>query len=265
MQENQLPKNEPLYNEIGFGYAQTRREDPTLYNQILAALGDSQTVVNIGAGAGSYEPRDRKVLAIEPSGVMAGQRKLGSAPVIKATADSLPFHDKSFDAAMTVISLHHWYPHQLSGIREMCRVSRMRAVVVTIDPRVCGQMWLLSDYLRETAELDHRIFPLPETICDWLNCETKVEVIPVPRDTPDWTLMSFWAHPERVLDPTARASTSGFARQPEAVVNRVVSDVRRDLESGLWDTRYGHLRKLKEYDAGLRIITARFAEAPTSA
>ena len=253
-------KNGSLYNVIGSGYAQTRREDPDLYNRILASLSNSQTVVNIGAGAGSYEPRDRNVIAVEPSEIMAKQRSLGAPPVVKATADSLPLHDKSFDAAMTIISIHHWHPDQRNGIKEMCRVSRKRVVVVTIDPRVCGSMWLLSDYMPEVAELDHRIFPLPETICDWLNSETQIETVPISRDTPDWTLMSFWAHPERVLDPAARASTSGFARQPEAVIKRVVSEVSRDLKNGRWDEKYGQLRSLSEFDAGLRIITASLAE-----
>ncbi len=252
----QAPENGAIYNTIGSGYARTRREDPQLFNRILVGLGKSQSVVNIGAGSGSYEPRNLNVVAVEPSEVMARQRKLDSAPVIKATADKLPFHDKSFDAAMTVISIHHWYPHQREGIKEMCRVARNRIVIVTYDPRVSNRMWLLSDYLRETAELDGQIFPLPETICEWLDCETQIETIPIPRETPDWTLMSFWGHPERVLDSAARAATSGFARQPADVVQRVVSDVERDLKSGRWDEQYWHLRKLSEFDAGLRIITA---------
>jgi len=255
-----MRENGSLYNKIGSGYAKTRREDPLLYRRILAALGDAQTIVNVGAGAGSYEPKDRTVLAVEPSDVMARQRKVGSALVIKATADALPLHDKSFDAAMTVISIHHWHPHQLQGIKELCRVSRKRVVIVTYDPRASGQMWLLSDYMPETAELDHRIFPLPETICEWLNCETQIETILTHRDTPDWTIMSFWAHPERVLDPAARAATSGFARQPEEVVQRVVSEVSRDLENGKWDKRHGRLRNLSEFDAGLRIITANLSK-----
>jgi SAM-dependent methyltransferase len=245
------------YDVIGSGYARTRREDPLIYNRIVACLGGSKTVVNVGAGAGSYEPSDRNVLAVEPSEVMARQRGENSAPVIKATANTLPLHDKSFDAAMTVISIHHWYPDQLQGVKEMCRVARNRVVVVTYDPRVSSRMWLLADYLPEVAELDNRIFPLPEAICDWMGCETQIESVPISRETPDWTLMSFWAHPERVLDPVARAATSGFSRQPKEVVERVVTAVSRDLKGGQWDEKYGHLRNLKELDAGLRIITAK--------
>ncbi|MBC7982758.1 MAG: methyltransferase domain-containing protein [Candidatus Obscuribacterales bacterium] len=225
------------YDVIGPGYARTRREDPSLYSRIVSCLGSSQTVVNVGAGTGSYEPRDRKVLAVEPSEVMIRQRGENSAPVIKATAEKLPLHDKSFDAAMAVISIHHWYPHQLQGVKEMCRVARKRLVIVTCDPRVSGRMWLLSDYLPEVAELDNRIFPLPGAICDWTNSETQIEAVPISRDTPDWTLMSFWAHPERVLDAAARAATSGFSRQPKVVVERVIAEVHRDLKSGQWDEK----------------------------
>lgn len=252
----QATENSSIYNAIGSGYAQTRREDHRLYDRILAALGDSKTVVNIGAGAGSYEPRSLQVLAVEPSEVMANQRPSAAGPVIKATADRLPLHDKSFDAAMTVLSIHHWHPHLREGIEEMCRVARKRVVIVTYDTRVSNNMWLLSDYLRETAELDASIFPLPETVCEWLNCKSQIESVPHHRDTPDWNLGSFWAHPERVLDPASRSATSGFARQPAHVVQRVVSDIERDLKSGQWDRKYGHLRNLNEFDVGLRIITA---------
>jgi SAM-dependent methyltransferase len=245
------------YDAIGVGYSQCRREDPVLYEKIITALGNAQTVVNVGAGAGSYEPRDRIVLAVEPSEVMARQRKPGKLPAIKATADRLPFYDKSIDACMTVLSLHHWHPSQMAGVREMRRIARERIVIVTIDPRISAQMWLMADYLHEVADLDNQIFPLPETICEWLGHTTEIEVVPTSRDTMDWSLISFWAHPERVSNPAARAATSAFARQSRSVVDRVVSQVERDLMNGRWEERYGYLRGLSEYDAGLRMITAR--------
>jgi len=248
----------PRYNQIGSGYALNRREDPNLYETIINSLGACDSIINIGAGTGSYEPRNRNVIAIEPSDVMIRQRPFGSAIAIKATADQLPFHDKSLDAAMTVLSIHHWHPDQKKGIEEMRRVARQKLVIVTIDPRVSGRMWLLADYLPEVAELDRQIFPLPEAIGDWIGATVKIETHLVKRDTPDWTLMSFWAHPDRVLDPRARATTSGFARQPKHVVERVVSDIERDLHNGDWDRKYGHLRRLNEFDAGLRVITASF-------
>jgi len=256
MTEDGQPIDGTRYDSIGLGYSQCRREDPVLYEKIISALGSSRTVVNVGAGAGSYEPRDRTVFAVEPSEVMASQRSAGKPPAIKATADRLPFHDKSVDACMTVLSLHHWYPHQMAGVHEMQRIARDRIVILTIDPRISAQMWLMADYLHEVADLDNQIFPLPETICEWLGHATEIEVVPTRRDTVDWSLVSFWAHPERVLNPAARAATSAFARQSRSVVDRVVSHVERDLKSGLWDEKHGYLRGLNEYDAGMRMITA---------
>ncbi|MCX6127399.1 MAG: methyltransferase domain-containing protein [Proteobacteria bacterium] len=245
------------YDSIGHGYSSRRREDPILSKKIVNALGNARTVINVGAGTGSYEPSDRVVIPVEPSEVMIRQRPASSLPAIRATAEALPFHDKVVDAAMTVLSLHHWDPYQAAGLREMKRVARDCVIVVTIDPRVSGKMWLMADYLREVAALDNRIFPLPETISEWLECETEIEIVPISRETPDGTLMSFWAHPERVLDEAARAATSGFARQTMEVVKRVVSEVGRDLQNGRWDERNGHLRRLYECDVGLRIITAK--------
>jgi SAM-dependent methyltransferase len=244
------------YDGIGRGYGRTRREDPDLRERIHRALGVARTVVNVGAGTGSYEPLDRGVIAIEPSETMVRQRPRHRAPAVRGTAGFLPLRDGSVDAAMTVLSLHHWEEAQEAGVREMRRVSRGPVVIVTYDPRVCGRMWLIADYFPEIAELDSRTMPLPERIVDWLGGRAEVSPLPVSRETPDWHLGSFWAHPERVLDEGARAATSGFARARPEVVERVVSRVRRDLADGTWDERYGHLRRLPEYDAGLRLIVA---------
>jgi SAM-dependent methyltransferase len=242
------------YDRIGEGYARTRREDPRLAERIHVALGAARTVVNVGAGAGSYEPRDRYVIAVEPSDRMAAQRARELAPAIRATADRLPLRDGSVDAAMTVLSLHHWDEGQERGVRELRRVATGPVVILTCDPEVSGAMWLMADYLPEVAALDRRIFPSMERLAGWLGGRTRVEVIPVTRDTCDWTLMSFWAHPERVLDADARNATSGFARMAPEVVERVVSEVRRHLEGGVWDARHGHLRGLDAYDAGMRLL-----------
>ncbi len=247
-----------LYNAIGVGYAQTRRTDPFILAQILAALGPAQCIANIGAGAGSYEPHDRTVIAVEPSTVMLRQRPPDSARVVQASANALPFPDQSFDAAMSVLSLHHWHPDQKHGLAEMRRIARDKIVLVTIDPRVSGRLWLIADYLPELAALDHQTLPLPETLCAWAGGAATIEVVPVRRDTPDWSFLSFWAHPERVFDPRARAGTSGFARQDPAVIDRLLVRLRHDLECGLWDARYGALRNLETYDAGLRLITVTF-------
>lgn len=224
--------------------------------QIHAALGDARTVVNVGAGAGSYEPRDRHVIAVEPSDVMAAQRARELAPAIRASAGSLPLRDGSVDAAMAVLSVHHWDAEREQGVRELRRVARGPVVILTYDAAVSGAMWLMKDYLPEVAALDLRIFPPLRQLADWLGGTVRIDEIPIPRDTPDWMLGSFWAHPERVLDADARAATSGFARMPPAVVERVVADVARDLASGLWDERHGHLRNLDALDVGLRLVVA---------
>ena len=150
--------------------------------------------------------------------------------------------------------MHHWAPHAEAGVREMRRVARRRVVILTIDAEVSGEMWLMAEYLHEVAELDRRIFPPIEAIRGWLGGHAEVAVVPIPADTCDWTLMSFWAHPERVLDADARAATSGFARMTPQVVQRVVQAVSDDLQSGAWDDRHAELRRSKELDVGLRLL-----------
>jgi SAM-dependent methyltransferase len=244
------------YEAIGRSYAGTRREDPRIARRIHEALGDARSVVNVGAGTGSYEPDDRYVIAVEPSDVMAAQRPPERVPAIRAAADALPLRDDSVDAAMAILTLHHWDSAQERGVRELRRVACERVVILTYDALVSGSMWLMADYLPEVARLDERIFPAPEALARWLGGDVEVEVLPLPRDTTDWMLGSFWAHPERVLDEQARANTSGFARMPPDVVERVVTALRRDLEDGSWDERHGELRTLEEYDVGLRLVTA---------
>lgn len=242
------------YDRIGRGYALTRRADPRLARLIHDALGDARSVVNVGAGTGSYEPRDRYVIAVEPSEVMAAQRDPQAAPAIRAGAGALPLRDQSVDAAMAVLTIHHWDAEQEQGVQELRRVARAAVVILTFDPAVSGRMWLMTDYLPEVAELDRRIFPSVELLSTWLGGSTRVVPVPLPRDTPDWMLGSFWAHPERILDTGARNATSGFARMDPKIVDRVVAAVARDLRSGAWDERHGALRRLEEYDVGLRLI-----------
>ena len=244
------------YDTIGHGYGRKRREDPRIRARIHAALGDAATVVNVGAGAGSYEPLDRHVVAIEPSDVMAGQRPRTLAPAIRAAAGQLPLRDGAVDAAMAILTVHHWDADRERGVRELRRVARGPVVVLTFDAEVSGAMWLPSDYFPEIASLDRAIFPPPSLVACWLGGTATVETVPIHRDSEDWTFGAFWAHPERVLDAEARAATSGFARMPADVVGRVVAELARDLDSGAWDTRHRALRSLEEYDAGLRLVVA---------
>jgi SAM-dependent methyltransferase len=245
------------YDIIGRGYSRTRREDPLFRALIHAALGNARTVVNVGAGSGAYEPSDLHVIAVEPSDVMAAQRSRDLAPAIRASASSIPLRDGSVDAAMAILSVHHWDEQREQGVRELRRVARGAVIILTYDASISGAMWLMADYLPEVARLDLQIFPPPQQLEGWLGGDVRIDTVPIPRDTPDWMLGSFWAHPERVLDASARAATSGFARMPSHVVDRVVSEVSRDLASGLWDHRHGHLRTLDALDVGLRLIAAR--------
>jgi hypothetical protein len=247
----------PRYDTIGTGYARTRREDPRLRARIHAALGDARTVVNVGAGAGSYEPTDRHVIAIEPSDVMAAQRPRALAPALRGTADDLPLRDGAVDAAMAILTIHHRDEHRERGVRELRRVARGPVVILTYDADVATEMWLMKDYFPELAALDRAIFPPPAQIAAWLGGDVAVQPVPLPRDCQDWMLGSFWAHPERVLDPDARNATSGFARMDPGVVDRIVAALGRDLADGSWAARHGHLRELAEHDVGLRLVTAR--------
>jgi SAM-dependent methyltransferase len=247
---------DPRYDSIGHGYSTTRREDPRLRGRIDRALGNSRTVVNVGAGTGSYEPSDRHVIAIEPSDVMADQRPADLAPALRGTAAPLPLRDLSVDAAMAVLTIHHWDEQRELGVRELRRVARGPVLIVTYDPEVCAQMWLYRDYLPEAAALDRATFPRIDELTTWLGGSVSVEPVLNSRDTPDWTLGSFWAHPERVLDGVARSATSAFARMAPAVLKRVVAAVDSDLRDGTWDRRNGELRDLAEYDVGMRLIVA---------
>jgi SAM-dependent methyltransferase len=246
----------PRYDAIGRDYARFRREDPRLRDRIRAALGSARSVVNVGAGAGSYEPSDLYVIAIEPSDVMAAQRPRELAPAIRASAGALPLRDAAVDAAMAILSVHHWDDECEGGVRELRRVARDRVVILTYDAEVSARMWLMAEYLPDVANLDRASFPPPDLIASWLGGRTVIDTIPVPRDTPDWMLGSYWAHPERMLDAAARAATSGLARLPAHVVDRAVAAVACDLSSGAWDARYGALRTQAEHDVGLRLIVA---------
>lgn len=214
-------------------------------------------MVNVGAGTGSYEPHDRYVVAVEPSAVMVAQRPPERARAVRGSAGRLPLRDRSVDAAMAVLTVHHWDEELEDGIAELRRVARRAIVIVTYDPAVSRRMWLVDDYLPEVAALDSAIFPDVGRLAALLGGDVDVETVLTPRDTPDWTLGSFWAHPERVLDEAARAATSGFARMDPAVVRRVVDDVQRDLADGTWDRRHGHLRRVAAHDAGMRLLVAR--------
>jgi SAM-dependent methyltransferase len=241
------------YDSIGHGYADYRRADPRIAAAILTALGDSRTVVNVGAGTGSYEPTDRPVVAVEPSTAMALQRDPSLSPAVLGVAESLPLADDSTDAAMAVMTMQHWSDAP-RGLAELKRVARRRVVLVTIDPTVETDMWLFADYAPEFLERDRTEMPAIDDIVAALGAAT-VTPLPIPHDCTDGMGIAFWSRPEAVLDPRARAATSGFARMDNAREAEIVARLADDLRTGAWDARHGHLRALSELDVGLRLIT----------
>lgn len=242
-----------LYDAIGVGYQERRRPDPRLAAAIGRALGDAPTVVNVGAGAGSYEPSDRSVIAVEPAMTMIRQRRVGSAPVVRAFASALPFRDDAFAASLAILTVHHW-PDQGRGLAELARVARQRVVVVTWDPQWFG-FWLIEDYFPEIVELDRRIFP---TIDDFRRAFGRIEVrsFPVPHDCIDGFMGAYWRRPHAYLDPSVRAAISGFAKAEPSWLESGLDRLQRDLADGTWERRHAKLLEDTELELGYRIIIA---------
>lgn len=240
-----------LYDEIGIGYRNYRRPDPRLATAILHALGNVQTVVNVGAGAGSYEPTDRSVVAVEPARAMIDQRHPGSAPVVQASATDLPFREAAFEAALAILTVHHW-PDPIQGLTEMARVTQKRIVIVTWDPAV-SNFWLIEDYFPAIAEIDRHICPSIEVFRETLGT-IEVHPLPVPHDCLDGFLGAYWRRPHAYLDAGVRSAISTFSKLAD--VDSGLARLRGDLESGTWERRYGHLLYQAAYDLGYRLVIA---------
>ena len=241
-----------LYDEIGIGYNHYRRPDPRLAAAIHQALGEARSVVNIGAGAGSYEPQDRAVIAVEPSLAMIRQRQPEHAPVAQASATHLPFPDAAFDASLAILTLHHW-PDQARGLAEMARVSRQRVVIVTWEPDDFNLFWLVEDYFPEIAEIDRSICPSIASLRATLG-DIEVQPLPVPHDCIDGFLGAYWRRPHVYLDAGARGAISAFTKLSD--VDAGLARLRSDLDSGAWERRYGHLMQEDVCDLGYRLVVA---------
>jgi SAM-dependent methyltransferase len=242
-----------LYDRIGVGYAQHRRPDPRVAARLHAALGDARTVLNVGAGAGSYEPTGGGVIAVEPASTMIRQRPVGAAPVVQATAEHLPFADDSFDAALAVFTVHHWTDRG-RGLAEVRRVVRGPVVVLTWDPDVGDRFWLVHDYVPATKALDHGA-PRPQEIADALG-GGRVETLLTPHDCVDGFFACYWRRPEAYLDPGVRAAISGLARLDPDDLEPGMARLATDLADGTWRRRHGLLLDQDAYDAGHRIIVS---------
>lgn len=242
-----------LYDSIGKSYAAYRRADPRIATAISKALGNSRTVVNIGAGAGSYEPADRDVIAVELSETMIRQRAHNAAPAVRASAMSLPFADDAFEASLASFTVHHW-PDQLRGLREMARVAP-HAVIFTWEPSTSNS-WLLRDYFPEIRAYDRRLFPMIADLYPGAFRHVEIVSVPVPHDCSDGFLECYWQRPEMYLDADARGAISPFAKGV-ANTEAGLSRLRRDLEDGTWHRRNGHLMELAELDLGYRLVIAK--------
>jgi SAM-dependent methyltransferase len=243
-----------LYDTIGATYTVTRRTEPRIAAAVWAALGDARTVLNVGAGTGSYEPADRDVTAVEPSALMRAQRPPGAAPCVAATGESLPFEDQSFDAAMAFATIHHWRD-PIAGLREMRRVAR-RVVVFThetIGTAWLGRFWLTRDYLPEVAELVAGRPSLTELAGA---IGARVEPVLVPWDCADGFFEAYWRRPEAYLEESVRRGVSVWARVGPEVERRAVHSLRADLASGRWAERNRELVDLDAAELGLRLLIA---------
>jgi SAM-dependent methyltransferase len=245
------------YAALGTAYATRRRPDPRIAGVIRAALGGARTVLNVGAGTGSYEPWDRRVVALEPSTVMIRQRPPAAAPVVRGTAESLPFADQAFDAALAILTVHHWASAP-AGLAELSRVARQQ-VVLTWDPAVRDGFWLVRDYLPAIAEHERSLACLPVVQAGLARGRREVITcdVPVPGDCADGFLGAYWRRPEAYLDPAIRAAMSGIALLDAGVVAAGCGRLAADLASGRWHSRHGYLLGRPELDLGYRLVATR--------
>ncbi len=247
-----------IYDQLGRGYSVARRTDPRIAAHIDEALGSAHSVLNVGAGTGSYEPTDRDVTAVEPSALMIAQRPVDAAPAIQASAEELPFDDDSFDAVMAIMTDHHWSDRAI-GLGEMRRVARGRVLLLNADPAYANRFWLTRDYLPGFA----RLIPSRYQEADRWRQELQrsfgeIEVIrvPVPHDCADGFYQSFWRRPRAYLDQRVRDGTSVFRLLPRAQVDHALRRLRADLDDGEWEARHGCLCDQSELDVGLRLVVA---------
>jgi len=238
------------YDRIGLTYSDLRKPDARIAKAINTALGPAKTVLNVGAGTGSYEPADKQVTAVEPSIEMINQRPDDAAPVVQGSAEDLPFNDNSFDAAMAILTVHHW-SDRTTGLRELRRVARGPVVILTYDPAFRG-FWL-TDYFPELITLDEGQMP---DMADYSACLGTVEVtpLPIPNDCTDGFLSAYWRRPAAYLDAHVRAVMSPFWAIGN--LSAGLTRLEADLNSGAWADRYGDLLQRERCDCGYRLVVA---------
>lgn len=243
------------YNLAGHGYAQQRRADPRIASMILDALGDARTVVNVGAGAGSYEPIDRHVVPIEPSQIMRSQRPAHLAPAVHGAAESLPLDDRSVDAAMATLTVHQWTDWR-KGLSELRRVSRGPVVILTFDGDAMNRFWL-APYVPEMIREERRRMPPISAIVEALGGTCEVAPVRLAIDCADGFTEAYYARPEAFLDERVRRGQSAWRFVEAGVEDRFVRQLADDLRSGAWDRRHGHLRSAPYFEGAVRLIVGR--------
>jgi SAM-dependent methyltransferase len=241
------------YDSIGATYSYTRRPDRRIAVKIHRALGDAATVINVGAGTGSYEP-PQTVLAVEPSPVMIAQRPAGSARALEASAESIPLADDSADAVMALLTVHHWTDLE-AGIGELLRIARKRVVIFTWDQSITRRFWLLDEYLPEAAAFDDTRAVAVDRLTVLLG-GARTETVPIPHDCTDGFAVAFWRRPEAYLDPQVRAGMSVLAQTGEEILRPGLARLSDDLSSGLWHKRHADLLDRETLDAGYRLLVA---------
>lgn len=246
-------RNPWLYDSISSTYTVTRREDKRIAARIHGAIGSGERVINIGAGTGNYEPRDRLVVGVEPSREMISRRPPGTGPALRAVAEALPFRSDSFDVAMATLTLHHWQDRR-QGLTEMRRVAP-RQVIFLFDPTETYHFWAIDYWPTALSLPSEQTPPTPQDLDAVLNL-IDVETVPIPIDCSDGFGTAFWGRPEAYLDRDVQQGMSWLAQLPQSVLAEGSARLDADLRSGAWDRRYGHLRGLSELDVGYRLVTA---------
>ncbi|MBP3039156.1 class I SAM-dependent methyltransferase [Bacillaceae bacterium Marseille-Q3522] len=244
------------YDKHGQHYSHYRRTDPRIAKYVYEALADAQTILNVGAGSGSYEPENKYVMAVEPSAAMRSQRqKMGKAPAIIGTAEKLPFDDEAFDASMAMVTVHHWRDLP-KGLRELRRVTRNQVVIMTFDPNALELFWN-ARYFSELIEVEKARYPEIAFITKTLGGNCEVRSIPIPFDCVDGFQEAFLGRPEAFLNKEIRKSQSAWGFLSEDTERRLVTRLASDLESGKWDQEYGEYRQKAFFSGSLRLIIAK--------
>jgi SAM-dependent methyltransferase len=211
-------------------------------------------VLNVGAGAGSYEPQDRYVVALEPSAAMRAQRPAHLVPAIHGIAEDLSLDDQSVDASMALVTVHQWSSLQ-KGLSELCRVTRGPILILTSDRDALDRYWL-ADYVPELIAVEYHRYPPLQKIRDGLRGIVKIHNVPIPIDCVDGFTEAFYARPEKFLSPEVRKAQSAWGFVEDEIEKHFVSTLADDLQSGTWDKRYGQWRDKPFYEGSLRLIVS---------